>query len=96
VAIKKFKINNGLGNDHPLNHVKFYDLRAQPCNAYYLEERKLESMLPKYNVIWCVRCFVRPDTQLKFDQAKEAFEQYCIKELGGEARQVHKENQEIE
>jgi len=59
IGVKKFVINHGLKEgDHPLNHVKFFNKRSDA--AYSLPLRKLESMTPKYNQSWTVRCFIKP------------------------------------
>lgn len=47
IGIKKFKINHGLNNGHPLNHVKFFSKNSE--GAYMLKPFKLESMTPKNN-----------------------------------------------
>ena len=65
IRLKKFKINYGLKDDHPLNHVKFFDKKRDP-GSYKLDQRKLESMLPTQNQSWLVRCYLKP-----LDRGKE-------------------------
>lgn len=94
IALTKFKLNHGLGERHPLKHVKFYDSKGDASQAYYLSENKLQSMIPKEIVMWKVRCFVKPYEKLerpKFEQALNAFEKYCKSELGGVPHQVQKD-----
>jgi len=47
ICVKKIKINHGLKNDHPLNHVMFFNTKDSNASAKRLNKRKLESMLPK-------------------------------------------------
>ena len=60
IGVKKFIINHGLKKDHPLNNVKFFDKKSGIKNSYNLVACKKESMLPKDNMSWTVRCFVKP------------------------------------
>ena len=47
-------------NDHPLNHVKFFDTKSANKDSYKLDAVKLASMLPKENMTWTIRCFLKP------------------------------------
>ena len=61
IALKKYVINHGLKDGkHPLESVKFFDKKSGSTQAYLLPLRKQESMVPKYNQSWTVRCFVKP------------------------------------
>ena len=67
IALKKFKIHHGMKADHPLNHVKFFDRKGDKQEAYYLMQSKKESMMPKENQSWIVRCFVKSEDLHKFE-----------------------------
>lgn len=66
IGIKKFKINHGLKKDHPLTSTKFFDKKGVTNTSYKLDQRKLESMLPKETLSWTVRCYVKPQCDKKF------------------------------
>ena len=91
IGVKKYIITNGLKGDHPLNHVKFFDKKGHKKQSYVLADCKKESMLPKENRSWTVRCFVKPLDKFKLIQAEKAFQYYCGKKLGGMSRQVIKQ-----
>jgi hypothetical protein len=38
IGVKKYKINNGLKGDHPLNHVKFFDPDNKQKGSYILDK----------------------------------------------------------
>jgi len=65
VGVKKYTINHGLKRDHPLNNVKFFDKKGHKKESYPLIQCKKESMLPKDNQAWTVRCFVKPKGEQK-------------------------------
>jgi len=90
LAVWKFKITHGLKNDHPLNHVRFFDHRSQNQECFKLQKHVLDGMLPKENQTWIVRCFVKPIDRMKYVQAEVAFKSYCESNLGGESREVIK------
>ena len=70
IGIKKYTINHGLKHDHPLNHVKFFDKKGHKKQSYVLADCKKESMLPKENRSFTVRCFVKPLSKTKLHQAE--------------------------
>ena len=88
IGLKKFVITHGLKEKHPLYHVKFFDKRSISNSSYRLPQRKLESMVPKYNQSWTVRLFVKSMEQKKFEQAQRVFQTYCEKKLGGMSRTI--------
>ena len=49
IGVKKYIINHGLKNDHPLNNVKFFDKKGDKKESYHLIQCKKASMLPKDN-----------------------------------------------
>ena len=90
IGLKKFVITHGLKEKHPLYHVKFFDKRSH--SSYRLPQRKLESMVPKYNQSWTVRLFLKSSDQKKFTQATQIFQTYCKEKLGGASRTIQNDN----
>ena len=41
ICLKKFSINHGLKNDHPLNKVKFYNIKRIEEGCFKLNDRTL-------------------------------------------------------
>ena len=89
LGVRKFKINHGLGKDHPLFNVRFYD-KKEVCQegivrSYGLDKRVLESKVPKENQQWIVRCYVKPWDRQKWLDGQHAFSEYCKTVLGGDS-----------
>lgn len=95
IGIKKYIITHGLkGNRHPLDHVKFFGKHTQNQKAYELPLGKRESMIPKHNESWIVRCYVKPSNRAKYEQAQAAFSGYCSDILGGQCHPLGNERGE--
>lgn len=86
IGVKKYIINHGLKEKHPLNYVKFFDKKGIRKESYSLINCKKESMLPKENCAWTVRCYSKPLCDKKLVQTMLAFEAYCKSVLGGVPR----------
>ena len=65
IGLKKYKIHHGMKNDHPLNHVKFFDKKDKMNQPQKLARPKLESMVPRQNQAWIVRCYVKSNEESK-------------------------------
>ena len=88
IGIKKYKINQGLKLAHPLEHTLFFDKKSQNDKPHKLDKITLDSMLPKVNQVWIVRCFIKSQGEDKQTQAWKIFNRYCEEELNGKAQQI--------
>ena len=86
IVLRKFNINMGMKDKHPLEAVRFY--RTDQVGNYQLVKKELTDislLMPDQAQSCVMRLFVKDES--KFQLAANAFEQFCKEKLGGKPQQ---------
>ena len=83
IVIRKFNINMGMKNVNPLEKVSFYREVDGEYQKVQKDPAEISKMMAENCQRTIVRCFLKDES--KFELAQNAFKQFCVEKLGGEA-----------
>ena len=96
ICVRKCNMHFGMKEKNPLSEVSFFRVKQDgQYEKFNKRPEEISTMLPEHVMSTCIRVYCKDES--KFELAQNAFKQFCVEKLGGEALMAryhsHSQNQ---